>query len=394
MPDTTGSYTVSIGGCQVVCGGEDMTLYFLDAAGSRLKAIPVQVAPNIEAIRNLAIGDVMGDEANELCMTNGFGIVRLLSPRTGETIWNSRDYARRFMRDLALWDADGDGKREVLATSERVELLDGDGTVLWEQAPGLGRSRGYRMPLVAVVDLDGEGPDEMAVLYGPDLSVFDGLGERVYHGKCDFYYFTSIAGHAPATNEVVIGSVTGADRNIYAVQFGDGGEDGFAAFAHEHGYINTLNANVASIREHVLAAKPAEEIPDRTYRIWISGGSPPPNQLAWVPRQNQAFRAAYPYDNMVFVAFLQYREPGFAGQGNEFPIADLMQIARTLEQEDVAHVIGVAHGACGGRGSWTTGASTSSTISCAPASCTNTPRATRIRRCATMLPTRQQARRS
>ncbi len=329
---------------QVVCGGEDMTLHFLDAGGNKIKELPVEVAPNIEAIKDLAIGDITGDAANELCLTNGFGIVRVLDPRTGATIWNSRDYGRRFMRDLMLWDADGDGKQEVLASSERIELLDGDGTLLWQQAPGVGKGRGYRMPLLAPIDLDGDERQEVAVLYGPELSVLDGSGARVYHQQCDFYYFTAVGGHSPATNEVVIGSVTGADRNLYALEFDGPGRDEFAAFTHNHGYINTLNDNLARIREQVLAARPAPDTPDRIYRVWISGGSPPPNQLGWVLRQNQAFRAAYPYDNIIFQAFLQYREPGRRGQGNEFSVADLMKIARTLEEGDVAHALGVAHG--------------------------------------------------
>ena len=328
---------------QVVCGGEDMNLYFLDAEGNKLKEIPVEVAPNIEAINNLVIGDVTGDSLNELCLTNGFGIVRLLDPRTGETIWNSRDYARRFMRDLLLWDADGDGKQEVLASSGRIELLDGDGSILWQADPGIS-GRGYRMAQLAPVDLEGDGQAEVAVLYGPELSVLDAAGERVYYNRCDFYYFTCLALFPELDNHLIIGPVVGADRNVYALEFGEGAEDEFAAFSHDHGYINTLNENLARIREQVLAAEAEPNMPERTYYVWISGGSPPPNACDWLITRPQMFEAAYDYDNLKFVDFIQYREPGYTGQGRELPPEDLLSIARKLEEGGALHVLAVAHG--------------------------------------------------
>ena len=118
------------------------------------------------------------------------------------------------MRDLELWDVDGDGKQEVFATSERVELIDAKGNTMWQTKPGFTRSRGYAMPEAAPVDVNGDGKQEMAVLYGPQLSVFDAGGKRVYQRACDFYYFTTLAGHSPATNEVVVGSVVGADQEL------------------------------------------------------------------------------------------------------------------------------------------------------------------------------------
>ncbi len=329
---------------QVVCGGEDMTLYILSAKGKKLKTIPIKVAPNIEAINNLAIGDVAGDSANELCMTNGFGVVRLIDPRTGKTIWNSRNYKRRFMRDLALWDADGDGQQEVLATSDRVELLDGDGKTLWQQKPAFTRSRGYTMAEAEPVDMDNDGRQEMAVLFGPQLSVFNAQGKRVYQQACDFTYFTTLAGHRTPSNEIVLGSVVGADRNLYALTFTRGGRDEFAAFKPEYGYINTINANLATLRAQVLAAPADPNLPDRTYDIWISGGSPPLKQMGWVARQLNDFRAAYPYKNLRFNAFVQYREPGYKGQGKELPVEELLQIASRLERAHATHVLAVAHG--------------------------------------------------
>jgi len=276
-------------------------------------------------------------------LTNGFGIVRLLDPRTGEVIWNSRDYARRFMRDLLLWDADGDGKQEVLVSSERIELLNGDGTSLWQAPPGIS-GRGYRMAQLAPLDLEGDGLNEVAVLYGPELSVLNASGERVYYNRCDFYYFTCLARFPDLSNHLVIGPVVGADRNVYALEFGGEGEDEFAAFIHDHGYINTLNDNLARIREQVLAAEPDPNMPDRTYYVWVSGGSPPPNACDWLVTRPQMFRETYDYDNLEFVAFIQYREPGYTGQGRELPSEDLLSIARKLEQGGGLHVLAVAHG--------------------------------------------------
>jgi len=332
------------GETQVVCGGEDMKLYFLDAKGRKLKEVPVEVAPNIEAVKSLAIGDVVGDERNELCVTNAFGIVRLLDPRTDKTLWNSRDYKRRFMRDLMLWDADGDGQQEIVATSERVELLGGDGKVRWQATPGVGRGRGYRMPELAPVDIDDDGKAEVAVLYGPELSVFNAAGERVYHQACDFYYFTSMAGHSRPTNEIVIGSVVGADRSLYVVRFEDGDTDDFAAFKPEYGYLKGINATLGKLREQVLAAPANSDLPSRTYDIWVSGGSPPFRQCGWVGPLLDDFRATYPYSSLRFCAFVQYREPGHKGQGNELPPEELLQIARKFEVENASHVLAVAHG--------------------------------------------------
>ena len=329
---------------QVVCAGEDMNLYFLSAKGEKLKTIPVEVSPNIEAINNLAVGDVTGDDRNELCLTNSFGIVRLLDPRTGETIWNSQDYQRRFIRDLVLWDADNNGKLEVLATSEKIELLDGDGKTLWQQTPAFTTRRGYMMAEAENVDIDRDGKREIAVLFGPQLSVFDAQGKRVYQQACDFHYFTTLAGHPSPSNEIVLGSVVGADRNLYALTFDKEDGDEFASFKPEHGYVNTINANLSKVREQVLAASVNPDLPDRTYDIWVSGGSPSLKQMGWVAAQLNDFRSAYPYKNLRFCAFLQYREPGRKGQGSELPAEELLQIASRLENENASHVLAVAHG--------------------------------------------------
>ena len=78
--------------------------------------------------------------------------------------------AGRQDRTLRLWDADGDGKQEVLVTSTRVELLDGDGTVLWEQEPTVGRARGYRMPLVAPVESAASSASPLSLQVAPPWS--------------------------------------------------------------------------------------------------------------------------------------------------------------------------------------------------------------------------------
>jgi len=329
---------------QVVCGGNDMMLYLLDAHGRKLKELPVRVAPNIRAINHLAVGDVTGDRQNELCLTNGFGIVRLLNPRTGKTLWNSRDYSRRFIRDLVLWDVDHDGKQEILLASNRVELLDGTGTVRWRATAGVGRGRGYRMPLFAPVDVDGDGRREMAVLYGPELSVFNGGGKRLYHQRCASYYLTSIAGHQPASDEVVLGSVVGADRNLYAVRFGHTGPDQFASFEPRWGYLHEINTTLAGIRRQVLQAPTNPRRTGRHYTLWVGSGSPPLNQVSGHGKYLKQFREAYPYPNLRFAAFVQYRQPGHQGQGRILPVSQLMQVARALESQHVTHVLAVAHG--------------------------------------------------
>jgi len=332
------------GSVQIVCGGEDMTLYFLDAAGKRLKTIPVEVGPNIEAINGLAVGDVTGGPGAELCLINSFGVVRCLAPRTGETLWNSSDFSRRFMRDIELWDADGDGRNEVFASSDRVELIGGDGAILWQASPSVGRGRGYRMPYLARVEADDDPQTEMAVVYGPDLTVFDGDGSRLYGKRCDFYYFTDVAGHAKPSNEIVIGSVVGVDRSLYPVRFERGGADEFEAFQPRGDYLSGINRTLSTIRDQVLAAPAAADLSERVYPIWVTGGGPPLKQMGWIATNLAAMRAAYPYKNLDFLAFIQYREPGRKGQGRHTPTPQLLQIARNLERDGSSHVLAVAHG--------------------------------------------------
>jgi outer membrane protein assembly factor BamB len=331
------------GGVQVVCGGHDMRIYFLDIEGALMKDIPVQVAPNIPVINNLAVGDVTGDGRSDLCMTNAFGIVRLIDPRTEETIWNSRDYSRRFMRDMLLWDHDGDGALEALVSSEVVELLDGDGTVLWSAPAGRGM-RGYTMAELGVMDLEGDGVEEVAVLRGPRITVLDADGAELGQSTCDFSYFTDLASLPGSPASLLLGSVAGADRNLYRLDYGQGDEDQFAAFEHSHGYIGQINGTLEQIREQVLAAEPNADMPDKVYHIWVTGGSPPAKSCDWLVDTPRRFSDAYPYENLRFVNFIQYREPGYTGQGREQTPEELLSIARKLEAGGALHVLAVAHG--------------------------------------------------
>src|SRR5690606_24096067 len=111
-------------------------------------------------------------------------------------------------------DLDGTGRPAAAAGGRfRVLVVDAKGEERFELEAGR-TTRGFRMAMPAPVDLDGDGRSELAVLFGPELSVFDAKGQRVYGSTTAEYHFTSVAPAPRPAAELLLGSIVGPDENL------------------------------------------------------------------------------------------------------------------------------------------------------------------------------------
>lgn len=123
-----------------------------------------------------SLGDLDGDGRPELAIGSYDGKIRAFRAVDGKVLWTVAPGDRYFMSPTVMADVDGDGKPEVLAASQRITAIRGDGSTLWsvpaDESNGLESvTRG-----VSVADLDGDG--------GPDLAYLNSKGLfRVLRGR-------------------------------------------------------------------------------------------------------------------------------------------------------------------------------------------------------------------
>lgn len=124
-----------------------------------------------------SVADLDQDGTPELIIASYDGLVYAIRAKDGSLLWKVDPDERYIMAPTTVADLDGDGVPEVILTSERITVINADGTIRYSRVvedpakPSWGITRG-----VAVADLDGDG--------GLDLAFANGRGQlRVVRGS-------------------------------------------------------------------------------------------------------------------------------------------------------------------------------------------------------------------
>jgi len=350
---------VSKDAMHVAVGGEDEQITLLGSGGKPVKQIdfPFGWRPHSKgcdgarsAVRALDAGDTDGDGLDELLAANSHITFALLDPRPdqGRWLWNVRDPRQSPLFSCRLLDLDGDGHCEAyVGTTTHVIAANPAGQILWEQTPPK-VTPGIHMVLLTAADVDGDRRPELIALGGCDLFAFRADGTLAYLQSAVSYFFTNVAGSPrPGANEILLGSVIGADRNVYRVRFQTQGQDGIAEFREPAGYRETLNANLREIRDQVLAAKTDPVTPKREYMLSLGGGNPTVEQIQGWAGGEAAFRQSYPYDNLVPYSLVGYVEKGLESPGAQGTVVshdEILARAEACERFQLHHLLIIAHG--------------------------------------------------
>ncbi|MDZ4401882.1 hypothetical protein [Prosthecobacter sp.] len=333
----------------VAVGGEDMTATLLDSQGKVVKQIPYVEPPDFRRrLRVMDAGDTDGDGLDELLLVNGFDMFSLYDPRSGKAIWNLRgkDSGKGNLTSGMLIDLDGSGRCIAYVGSRKsVFAVDGKGTMLWEARLDK-TAMGCEQIALAPVDLDGDGKLDLAAQLGSRVFGLDRSGAVRFTSDTSYFVFNGIAGApGPASRQVMLASVTGADRNVHRVTFGAGSSNGITAFMDPPGYRDEINNTLRAIRDQVQNLPVDAQTAKRPYTVAISGGSPGLTQLPrWAETQAKC-RAAYPYDNISYYAYLALQEEGFeTTQAMTYPVSELLKFADAAESSKCLHVLIVGHG--------------------------------------------------
>ena len=310
-------------------------------------------------VRALAAGDTDGDGQDELTVVNACFRVALLNVVTGKYLWNvANNKVQWVLCNCVMSDFDGDGKAEIYASGLWAVLRfdPANGAVVWEQKAGLTRI-GWKEAFLATVDLQGDGKKQLAVLYGPELTVRDpATGAALYNGSTTEYFFTSIASAPdPKGRQVLLGSVSGGDRNVYRLTFGGAEQDQLSNFSEPSGFSAELHGNLAKLRQQVLKAPADKDTPKRPFYVVMGGGT---TTSAHVPNRLQGYethRKAYPYPNVVFyngqtlIEQGVYKDPAGLSPAMNWdagivPTEEMLKTAEACEKHGYTHVLNIAHG--------------------------------------------------
>lgn len=104
-----------------------------------------------------SVGDLDQDGTPELVIASYDGFVYAIRAKDGSLLWKADLDERYIMAPTTIVDVDGDGSLEVVATSDRLTVINADGTIRYSKRimsrmrASWGISRG-----VAVADLDGD----------------------------------------------------------------------------------------------------------------------------------------------------------------------------------------------------------------------------------------------
>ena len=332
----------------VAVGGEDVKATLLDKDGKVVKTLDY-LDPNGYRTRIVAMdaGDTDGDGLDELLLVNHNSQFTLVDPRNGKFIWDQKESSGRwgYLFDGRLLDLDGDGRCEAYAGGKTsVIAVSPDGRRLW-QKPG-GVPSGVRQANLSSVDFDGDGKRELAVQFGPEVSVFDAAGSVRYNGNTRDLCFNGIASSPdPKSRQVMIASVTGADRNVYRLTFGSGDRNELDSFENPPGYRADINHTLETMREQVLKLPVDKATPKRPVWILVSGGQPKKENLIGGGRRRVKLHEVYPYPHIDYYTAIGYQEPGYeTTQAATHSVAELMELAEVCESSKLAHMFIVAHG--------------------------------------------------
>jgi hypothetical protein len=330
---------VKRGALHLAVGTTEGAVVILDAAGSEVRRLPFGLRwRRPPAVRALDAADANGDGLDELLVANYERVFGVVDPRAGTVLWQreTRD-PRPWIYSASFVDLDGDGKPEVaIGGADHVLVADAAGERFERQVGG---TRGFSMCLTAPVDLDGDGRRELAVLHGPDLAVFDARGQQVYAASTAQYYFTAIAPSPRGAAEVLLGSIAGADANLYRVRFGKARRDELQALVDPPGPRTRIRRSLLALREQALAA-PADPAAGRRrfYFNLDNDASSPQKMRGWL-REQRAFRRAYPYDNVVFHHNVQLVTRGPKAR----PLEQMLALADEMEKQGFLHIVTVGH---------------------------------------------------
>jgi len=336
----------------VAVGGEDVKITLLDARGRVVKRLDyIEPEGNRHRIRALDAGDTNADGLDELLVVNGYNRFTLVDPRSGKFLWDQADRRGRwrYLFDGKLLDLEGKGRATAFVGSQDTLLaVSADGTLLWQESVAKDFDAVGQVN-IAPVDLDADGRPEIAAQLGPELAVFNRAGEVRYRGSAAYFCFNGLAAPSKPANQLLMASVTGADRNVYAITLSRGGDDGLDAFTGPPGHCAKIHRSLEEIRNQVLKRSADRLTPRRTYEVPVAGGSPTLDRVA-AARQNATLHESYPYDNITFFTQLVYQEEGYGktGQGAFKATQELLELAEAAERNGHYHGLAVAHGAFAG----------------------------------------------
>jgi hypothetical protein len=188
--------------------------------------------------------DLPDDDANQWVQMNEgetFTVVTNNQQNWDKTVMYEK--GRGINERFRLWDADGDGKDEILCVIKHWNpsapprfkrqwhykpvfmLVDGEGHTLWETRPPQYNPDNflyYEANHVAFPDVDGDGIAEMASLFGRNLYVIDGDGTLLHYDAWDISHAADMAAATDGerSDRVVMASPPGTlDNRIFVVRF-------------------------------------------------------------------------------------------------------------------------------------------------------------------------------
>jgi subtilisin family serine protease len=150
-------------GRQEILIGYDTQVHVLDGAGNELPGWPQSVDPfnnGWPIQKGPAVGDLTGDGIPEVVVVGYMGDVFVWS-KDGVLLpgW-PRPLLSQAFGSVAIDDVNGDGRNEIVATSQSIAVVDVNGQMLpgWPVSPGFGS-----LQPPAIGDVDGDGTKEIVV---------------------------------------------------------------------------------------------------------------------------------------------------------------------------------------------------------------------------------------